>query len=265
MGAGRIAGPAVLGLVVLGALAASVLSSHAPFAMAGRPLVAPFADPAFPLGTDQLGRDVLSGLLYGARTSLVVGFAAAVATLLVGATVGLAAGFGGRLLDAVLMRVTEAFQSVPPFLLALALGGVIGASTGTLVMAIAAASWPLPARIVRAEARRLGALDYVAAARLSGRNPVAIAIFVVLPGAVQPLVALLGVTVAEAVLVEGALSFLGLGDPNVMSWGSMVANGRALLRSAPHLVLLPGLSIAVTVVAVSLTGDALARALRVRA
>ncbi|MEO1103812.1 MAG: ABC transporter permease, partial [Pseudomonadota bacterium] len=227
-----------------------------------RPLTPPFTDPRFPLGTDQLGRDVLAGLLHGARVSLGVGATAAAAAILVGILVGTLAGFSGRLVDDVLMRITEAFQTVPTFLLALALVSVLGASATNVVLAIAISSWPPTARLVRAEVLRLRHADYVDAARLAGRAPLAIAFVELLPGAVQPVIALIGITVGEAILVESALAFLGLSDPNLTSWGAMIANGRALIRNAPYLVIIPGIAIALAVLAASLTGDALGRRMR---
>jgi peptide/nickel transport system permease protein len=255
--AGRLGLVLLAGLAVL-ALAAPLLAPGDPLDMVARPLLPPLADPAHPLGTDQLGRDVLAGLLHGARVSLAVGLAAAAAALGLGILVGTVAGFRGGMVDAVLMRLTEAFQTVPTFLLALALVGVLGASIGNVVLAIALASWPPAARLVRAEVLRVSTLDYVDAARLAGMRPLAVAFVEVLPGALQPVVALIGVTVGEAILVESALAFLGLGDANLVSWGGMIANGRALIRTAPSLVVLPGLCVALAVVAVSLAGDGLA-------
>lgn len=255
---GAIAGAAVLTGVLLVAALAPWLAPGDPLDIVARPMLPPLADPDHPAGTDRLGRDVLSGLVHGARVSLFVGCAAALATLGFGTLVGLLAGFAGGAVDAVLMRVTEAVQTVPTFLLALALTGALGPSLGTVVVAIALASWPLSARLVRAEVMRVRTLDYVAAAQLSGLPPLVVAVAVVLPGAVQPVVALFGVAVAEAILVESALAFLGLSDPNVVSWGAMVAEGRAMIRSAPHLVLLPGAAIALTVLGVSLLGDVFA-------
>ncbi len=259
-GAGLI-GPLLLLLLVATALLAPLLAPGDPLDMVARPLIAPFADVRFPLGTDQLGRDVWSGLVHGARVSLAVGSTAAAATLGVGILIGTLAGFEGGLIDDLLMRLTEAFQTVPGFLLALALVSVLGASAGNVVLAIAISSWPPAARLVRAEVLRVKALDYVDAARVLGMAPLAIAFVEILPGALQPVVALAGITVGEAILVESALAFLGLGDPNLESWGSMVANGRALIRTAPSLVILPGLCIASTVLAVSLTGDWIGRRL----
>ena len=192
---------------------------------------------------------------------MVVGAAAAAAAICIGVLVGTTAGFAGRLADNILMRITEAFQTVPTFLLALALVSILGASAVNVVIAIAISAWPPTARLVRAEVLRLRGSDYVDAARLAGRSSIAIAFLEVLPGALHPVVALIGITVGEAILVESALAFLGLSDPNLVSWGSMIANGRAQLRTAPYLVIIPGIAIAVTVLAVSLSGDYLARRL----
>jgi peptide/nickel transport system permease protein len=255
-------GAVVLASVAAAALFAPAIASFDPLAMVARPLIPPFQDLAHPLGTDRLGRDVLSGLVHGARVSLFVGLVVALATLGVGTLVGLAAGFAGGVVDSVLMRVTEAVQTVPTFLLALALTGVLGPSLATVIAAIAFASWPLPARLVRAQVLRVRTLDYVDAARLAGLAPLRIALVVVLPGAVAPVLALFAVAVAEAILVESALAFLGLSDPNVRSWGAMVAEGRALVRTAPHVALLPGAAIALTVLAISLVGDRLGVARR---
>lgn len=264
-GAGGFIGGALLLAVLALALLAPVIAPGDPLDMVARPLTPPFTDPRFPLGTDQLGRNVLAGIAHGARVSIVVGATAAAAAILVGIVVGTLAGFAGGWIDDVAMRITEAFQTVPTFLLALALVSVLGASALNVVVAIGVSSWPPTARLVRAEVMRLSRAGYVDAARVAGRAPLAIAFAEVLPGALQPVVALIGVTVGEAILVESALAFLGLSDPNLVSWGSMLANGRALLRTAPGLIVLPGLLIALSVLAVSLSGDALARRLGVTA
>ncbi|MEZ5905147.1 MAG: ABC transporter permease [Geminicoccaceae bacterium] len=164
-------GPALLLLLVLAALLAPLLAPGDPLDMVARPLTAPFTDARFPLGTDQLGRDVWAGLVHGARVSLVVGLAAAAATLGAGILVGTLAGFRGGFLDDGLMRLTEAFQTVPTFLLALAMVSVLGASAGNVILAIAISSWPPAARLVRAEVLRVKTLDYVDAARVAGMAP----------------------------------------------------------------------------------------------
>ena len=255
---GGTLGAALLAAFAMVALLAPWIAPGDPLDMVARPLTPPFADPRFPLGTDQLGRDVLAGLVHGARVSMVVGAAAAAAAIGIGMVVGTLAGFAGGRADDALMRVTEAFQTIPTFLLALALVSVLGASAVNVVIAIGLSSWPPTARLVRGEVLRLRSADYVDAARVAGRRPLAIAFLEILPGALQPVVALIGITVGEAILVESALAFLGLSDPNLISWGSMVANGRALLRNAAFLVVFPGIAIAVAVLAVTLAGDGLA-------
>ena len=262
IGAGALVGALLLALIALLAVVAPWLAPGDPLNMVARPLTQPFTDPGYPLGTDQLGRDVFAGILHGARVSVAVGIAAAAAAIGLGLLIGTVAGFAGRWVDDVLMRVTEAFQTIPTFLLALALVSVLGASAGNVVLAIGISSWPPTARLVRAEVLRLKGSEYVDAARLAGRPPEAIAFLEILPGALQPVVALIGITVGEAILVESALAFLNLSDPNLVSWGGMIANGRAQLRVAPYLVVVPGIAIAATVIAVTLAGDGLSRRFR---
>ena len=218
------------------------------------PLVQPFTDAAHPLGTDRLGRDLAAELIYGTRTSLVVAIAAAATALGIGTLVGTLAGFLGGIVDEVLMRITEAFQTVPAFLLALAFVSVTGPTAASIVIAIAIGAWTQPARIARAEVLSLRERDFVAAARVIGMRPVEIAFREVLPNALTPIVSLAAVIVAAAVLIEAALSFLGFGDPNRVTWGSMMAEGRAVLRGAPFLSIVPGIALVVTVLAVHLTG-----------
>jgi peptide/nickel transport system permease protein len=153
---------------------------------------------------------------------------------------------------------------VPGFLLALAFVSVAGASLPVVVFAIALGAWTGPARLARAEVLSIRERDYVAAARVIGMRPVEIALREVLPNALPPVLALASVIVANAILVEAALSFLGLGDPNIVTWGSMIAEGRNVLRSAPFLSIVPGLGLVVTVLGVYLVSEGLAEALAVR-
>lgn len=259
-----LAGLLLLAIPLAAALIAPLLFPGDPLAIAGPALTPPFADPALPLGADRLGRDVLAGLLHGARATLLVGLAAAFVAVAFGTLVGAAAGFAGGLADEALMRVTEAFQTVPGFLLALAFVSVAGASLPVMVLAIALGAWTGPARLTRAEVLSIRSRDHVAAARVAGMRPVEIALREVLPNALPPVLALSSVIVANAVLVEAALSFLGLGDPNIVTWGSMIAEGRNVLHSAPYLSLLPGLAIVITVLGVHLVSEGLAEALAVR-
>lgn len=250
----------VAGLILLAGLAAMALLAPTlfprdPLSISGTPMLAPFQDPAHWLGTDRLGRDTLAGIVHGARTSLLVGLATAAAAILIGATLGLLAGFFGGIVDEVLMRVTDAFQTVPAFLLALAFVSVAGASTWVVVLAIALGAWPGPARIARAEVLSLRERDFVAAQRAIGMHPAEIAFREILPNALPTVLALSSVIVANAILVEAALSFLGLGDPNVVTWGGMIAEGRTVLRSAPWLSIIPGITLVLSVLGVYLVGE----------
>ena len=204
-----------------------------PLAIVGPPLVPPFTDAAHPLGTDRLGRDVAVGAalrhahLASGRDRLRCDRARD------RRVVGTLAGFLGGIVDEVLMRITEAFQTVPAFLLALAFVSVTGPTAPSIVIAIALGAWTQPARIARAEVLSLRERDFVAAARVIGMRPVEIAFREILPNALTPVVSLAAVIVAAAVLIEAALSFLGFGDPNRVTWGSMIAEGRTVLRARP--------------------------------
>ena len=254
----------MLAVLVAVALAAPLLAPGDPLAIKGDPLVAPFVQAAHPLGTDRLGRDMLAALMHGARTTLLVAVSAAAAALGIGITVGTVAGFLGGWVDEALMRVAEAFQTVPAFLLTLALISVTGPRAATIVLGIAVGAWMQPARITRAEILSLRERDFVAAARVVGMRPLEIAFREVLPNALTPVVSLAAVIVAAAVLIEAALSFLGFGDPNLVTWGSMIAEGRTVLRRAPYLSIIPGIGLVLTVLAVHLTGRGVAAALRAR-
>jgi len=252
-----VVGFAILLTLASVALLAPVLFPGDPLRIAGAPLIPPFTDPSFPLGTDRLGRDVLAGLVHGARASLIVGIAAALVAVLIGSIVGTLAGFAGGLIDEALMRVVDAFQIVPGFLLALAFVSVLQPSLPIVILAIALGAWTGPARLARAEVLSIRERDYVASARIIGMHPLEIALREVLPNALPPVLALSAVIVAGAVLTEAALSFLGLGDPNIVTWGSMIAEGRAVLRSAPYLSIIPGLALVATVVGTYLFGEGL--------
>ncbi len=258
------AGSPILAVLVLMALASPLLFPGDPQAIAGPALLKPFQNWSLPLGTDRLGRDVLAELFYGARTSLAVGLAAAAAALALGTVIGTLAGFAGGIADDVLMRLTDAFQTVPGFLLALAFVSVVGPSLTVVVIAIALSAWTGPARVARAEVLSIRERDYVAAARVTGMHPLEIAFREVLPNALPPVLALSSIIVAGAVLTEAALSFLGLGDPNRVTWGGMIAEGRAVLRSAPYLSIIPGIALVSTVLGVYLAGEGIVETTAVR-
>ncbi len=255
-----VAGSLLLTLLAAMALSAPILFPQDPMTIAGPSLLSPFQDWSLPFGTDRLGRDVLAGLFHGAGSSLAVGLAAAAAAIAVGSIVGTIAGFAGGLVDDMLMLVTDAFQTVPGFLLALAFVSVAGPSLAVVVVAIALGAWTGPARVARAEILSLRERDFVAGARVIGMHPVEIAFREVLPNALPPVLALSSVIVAGAILTEAALSFLGLGDPNRVTWGGMIAEGRAVLRTAPFLSIVPGVALVLSVLGVYLAGEGIVEA-----
>ena len=254
---GGIAGLVILGLVILAAAAAPLLFPGDPLDIVGRPLTEPFDDWRFPLGTDRLGRDILSGLAHGARASLFVGLVAALGAILIGILIGSAAGYFGGWIDESLMRLTETFQTVPAFILALALIAVMGPGVVSIAIAIALVSWTGPARITRAEFLTLKQREFVAASRVLGQSDSHIIFRDILPNALAPIIVLGSVIVASAILIESALSYLGLGDPNRATWGQMIASGRSVFRSAWYVSAIPGFAILLTVLAVSLVGEGL--------
>ncbi|WP_273793734.1 ABC transporter permease [Brucella anthropi] len=256
-----VTGTILLALLVLAALMAPLLFPGDPLSIVSAPLLQPFENMDFIFGTDRLGRDVMAELFYGARTSLAVGLAASLAAIIFGSTVGTLAGFAGGIIDEILMRITEAFQTVPGFLLALALVSIAGPSLPVLIAAIALSSWTQAARLTRGQVLTIRESHYVASARVIGMHPMEIAFRQILPNALPPVLALVPVIVASAILIEAALSFLGLGDPNRVTWGGMIAEGRTVLRSAPWLSIMPGLALALTVVGVYLAGEGLTNAL----
>ncbi len=256
-----ITGAALLVLLGIMALSAPLLFPGDPLSIVSTPMIQPFENVNLIFGTDRLGRDVLAEIFYGARTSLLVGLAAAFAAVVLGSIVGTLAGFAGGLIDEILMRITEAFQTVPGFLLALALVSIAGPSLPILIAAIALSSWTQAARLTRGQVLSIRESDYVASAHVIGMHPLEIAFRQILPNALPPVLALMPVIVASAILIEAALSFLGLGDPNRVTWGGMIAEGRTVLRSAPWLSILPGVALALTVVGVYLAGEGLTNAM----
>lgn len=254
----------ILAAIAVVAMSAPFLFPKDPLSIVGSPLIPPFINAALPLGTDSLGRDVVAGVVHGARASLAVGVSAAAAALLIGTIMGTLSGFAGGLIDEGLMRVTDAFQIVPSFLLALAFVSTIGASMPVVVLAIALGAWADPARLTRAQVLSIRERDYVASARSIGMHPLDIAFRQILPNALPPVLALAAIIVAAAILTEAALSFLGLGDPNIVTWGSMIAEGRNVLRSSPSLSIIPGIALLVTVLGVYLLSEGINRVLAER-
>jgi peptide/nickel transport system permease protein len=261
---GALIGLVILALVVAAALLAPVLYPTSPWRMVQRPFVPPFTLERVPLGTDALGRDIAAGLMHGAGVSLIVGLVSTLAALLIGVPLGALAGYLGGRVDDALMRFTELFQTVPSFALAIVLVAILQPSLSSMILAIALVSWPPVTRLVRGEVLSLRSREYVQAAIVTGQTTFTILRREVLPNTLSPIVVLASLMVATAILLESSLSFLGLGDPNRMSWGFMVGAGRTVIRQAWWITAFPGLVILLTVLALNLIGEGLNDALNPR-
>jgi peptide/nickel transport system permease protein len=260
---------AVVGVVFLAsalamALTAPWLYPEDPLSMVARPYLWPGQNPRYPLGTDSLGRDVAAGVGGGARISLLVGFSAMAIGVATGILVGSTAGYFGGWIDDLLVRVMEVFQTAPAFLLLIVLVAILSPSVDAVIFGIGVVTWPTIARLVRAEFRAIREKDFVTAARGLGYGHARIIFVEILPNALPPIIVTASVMVATAILMESALSFMGLGDPNQISWGSMIGSGREALRTAWFLTAIPGVAIVVTVLALNLIGDGLNDALNPR-
>ncbi|MGI8984657.1 MAG: ABC transporter permease [Acidimicrobiales bacterium] len=250
-----VAGLALTLVVVVAGLLAGVISPGDPFRTAGDPLLAPSGAHYF--GTDNLGRDVFGAVLHGARTSMVVVLGVSAIASVVGLAVGIVAGYRGGWIDDLLMRVTELFQSVPRFFLVLLIVALFGAGLDNLIYVLAFTSWPTLARVSRAEVLSVRDRDYVEAARSIGATDRRIIVRHVLPNVLPTAMVVIALTGSRIILLEASLSFLGLGDPTVMSWGYLVSNAQQFLRVAWWMSVFPGLAIAVSVLGINLMSDAL--------
>ena len=260
---GAVAGLLILLLVGLVAATAPLLFPFSPWDMQGAPF-APPGEEGFLLGSDSLGRDVAADIAYGAWVSLLIGAVSTAAALVAGVVLGAVAGYAGGWVDDGVMRFTEFFQTVPSFVLAVVLVAIFTPSLHSIVAAIALVSWPPVTRVVRAEFLTLRSREFVQAAEVLGRSRTAILLREILPNALSPIIVLASLMVASAILLESALSFLGLGDPNLMSWGFMIGAGRSVIRLAWWMSVFPGLAIFLTVLALNLVGEGLNDALNPR-
>ncbi len=260
---------AVLGLALLAAVCAAALGADLwypknPLSLAGRPLQWPGDNARFLLGTDQVGRDIAAQILHGARVTLAIGLAATVVSVLIGVTLGAVAGYYGGLADDLLMRVTEAFQILPNFLLLLVLVAVFGSDLQTVVLAIGLVSWPPVARLTRSEFLTLKTREFVQAGRALGMGDLRLIFREILPNALPPVIVYASVIMATAILLESALAFLNLSDPNVPSWGNLIGGGRGVIRVQWYVSAIPGIAILLTVLAISLVGQGVNDALNPR-
>ena len=255
-------GLAILVAVVTVAALAPVLFPGSPFRRVDRPFAPPFGEHLF--GTDVLGRDVAAGIAHGARTSLTIGVLATSLAVLVGTIMGGVAGYYGGRIDDLLMRATEFFQTIPTFLFSILLVAILAPSVWSIVFAIAVVNWPTVARLVRGEFLAMRGREFVQACVCLGMTDRRVIFRHILPNCLSAIIVTGSLIVATAILIESALSFLGLGDPNVMSWGFMIGAGRTFLRSAWWLCTIPGAAILLTVLAINLVGEGLNDALNPR-
>lgn len=251
---GGMVGLALMLLVLVAAVFAGSIAASRPFEAVSRPLLPPSSEHL--MGTDDLGRDVLSGVVHGARTTMVVVASVVGLSTAIGLAVGSIAAFRGGILDDLLMRVTELVQSLPRFFLAIVVVALFGSGLEKLVVLLGLTSWPMVARVVRAETLSLREREFVEAARSLGASEPRILLRHVLPNALPTTLVVVSLMGATVILLEASLGFLGLGDPNVMSWGYLANNAQRFMRAAWWMALFPGLAIMVAVLGLNLLGDA---------
>lgn len=257
---------ALLGLFVIlavagFALAAPSLFPRNPLRIVGRPEIWPFVTARFPLGTDSLGRDIAAMVAHGARTTLLIGLFASLTATCIGVAVGASAAYFGGWVDEVLMRFAELFQTVPNIIFILTIVSILGQTIGNITFAVGIVTWTPIARLTRAEFLSLRDREFIQACRAMGMSDWRIIVGEILPNALPPVVILSSLVIASAILFESAISFLGLGDPNVASWGGLIGDGRTLIRTSWYICAVPGLAIMLTVLALNLIGDGLNDAL----
>lgn len=245
----------IIGVVIGAALFAPWVSPYDPNAIAlDQTLAAPSA--AHPFGTDQLGRDILSRVIWGAQVSLFVAACAVLLAGVAGSLVGVVAGYYGNLVDAVIMRCADVQFALPAVVLALVLVGVIGASMANLIIVLSLANWARFARVVRSEVLSLRQRDFVLLARLAGASSLRIMVYHLIPNVLTTVIVLLTLDIGLIVILEATLSFLGLGvQPPDASWGSLIADGREYLEQAWWITLFPGAALMATVLAGNMLGD----------
>ena len=250
-------GVGLLALLAFSALLAPVLASYDPLRQSlDHDLIAHSVE--HPLGTDKLGRDILSRTMYGGRISLMVGISTVVLSLAIGLLFGSVSGYFGGWIDHALMRLVDILMAFPGILLAIAFTAVLGPGLDHVILALCLIGWTGYARLVRGEILSLREREFIQAARALGCRPKRIILRHLLPNLIPPLMIQATFGLAAAIVAEGSLSFLGLGvEPPTPSWGAMLNDGRQFLLVAPHLTTYPGLALMLTVLALNLVGDAL--------
>jgi peptide/nickel transport system permease protein len=242
----------IIGFVFVATLAYQ-LSPYDPFALGDETLIAPRGDHW--MGTDDLGRDTLSRVIHGSRVPLLVGFLATAASMALGILIGSLSGYFGGRTDIILMRVTEYVLVVPRFFLALLVVAMLGTGVEKIILVIGILGWPEVARVVRAQFLTFREREFVVAARAIGASHAKVIFREILPNAIPPAVVVASILVARAILLEAGLSFLGLGDPNLISWGSLLSEAQERISASIWLALFPGLAISLLVLCINLFGD----------
>ncbi len=251
-------------ILALLALLAPVISPYDPYKLTDELLAAPGSPgaggaPVHLLGTDKLGHDVLSQLLWGARTSLRIGFTAALIAAVVGTLIGGIAGYFGGRVDKVIVEFINVFVMTPSFFLILIIVAIFGSNMTYVMIVIGLTSWPGNARLMRAQAISLRSRTFIKSCQAMGESKVSIMFRHIIPNGIFPIVANTTMMISGGILTEAGLSFLGLGDPNIISWGQMINAGKPLLTKAPWVALVPGVAVVITVLSFFLIGDGLNR------
>jgi dipeptide transport system permease protein len=264
---GAVIGAIIVGIVVLCAIFANILAPYDPLEQFRNftklpPIWVEGGNWSFPLGTDPLGRDMLSRILYGARISLFIGLSIMVVCAFVGTCLALLAAFLGGIVDVIIMRIMDLILAIPDLVLAILIIAVIGPNLTNTIIAVTVVYLPRFVRLVRASAINELSKDYVTAAKVAGVGPWRLMFSTVLPNCVAPLIIQAALGISDAILETAALGFLGLGaQPPTPEWGSMLADTRDLITSNPWVMALPGIAILITVLAINLMGDGLRDAL----
>lgn len=253
----------LMGIILFGTIFGPMLYGVDAYEMVWMPLSPP--GDGTPLGTDYIGRDIFAGILVGGRVTLTVGAISAIMTVVIGILVGALAGYFGGRVDAALMKFTEFFQVLPSLLLAMVLVTIFAPSLITIIFAIGIVGWAQVARLTRAEFMRIGNLEYVKAARAAGARDMYLMFRVILPGSLPPIIVSSALVTGASILFEAGLGYLGLGDPNTLSWGMIIGQNQNYLLDAWWTVTCPGIAIFLTVLAISLIGDGINDALNPRA
>lgn len=250
-------GGLIVAAIVVIALLAPVLAPYDPNLPNPDQLYQP-PSPAHPMGTDEIGRDILSRMIYGARISLTVGLATMLLAGVIGISLGAISGYFGGRLDVVIMRLADTFQAIPGLVLAIGILAVLGAGLSRVVLAIALTSWVAYSRVVRGSYLALKEQQFVEAAHAVGVRTPTVIVRHILPNAIGPILVILTLNVAGAILTEAALGYLGLGvSAPTATWGSMLVQGQRLIRVAPHVAIFPGIAIFLTALSFNLLGEGL--------